>query len=149
MNKKQWMFLILALLATFFVFSNSMQAAEASSQRNGRLVAIIESISRFLGFTADTGVLTVFIRKGAHIAEFFLQSFFIGLIFVVGQKKFAERIIYILFFGLLTGCVDEFIQMFSSGRGSLVSDVFVDFTGVLLAVLVCLTANRFRNKKTN
>lgn len=149
MNKKQWIFLILALGATFFIFSNSMQIAAESSRQSGRLVAVVSAAAQWLGFHADTGLLTVVIRKGAHITEFFLQSLFIGMIFVLGRRPFRERMIYVLFFGLLTGCADEFIQKFSPGRGSLVSDVFVDFTGVLLAALVCLAVSLRREKRKN
>lgn len=147
MQKKQWVFLFFALFATFFIFSNSLQAAADSSQQSGRLVVLLESITGYFGGTADTQVLTVIIRKGAHIAEFFIQSFFLGLIFVYGRKQFTHNVIYVLFFGLLTGCIDEFIQNFVNGRGSMVSDVFVDFSGVLLAALLCLAISHFRKRR--
>ena len=147
MQKKRWLFLFLALFATFFIFSNSMQVAENSSQQSGRLVALLEFITASFGGTANTQVLTVIIRKGAHITEFFIQSFFVGLIFVYGRKPFAQSVIYVLFFGLLTGCVDEFIQSFVNGRGSMVSDIFVDFSGVLLAALFCVAIDHFRKRR--
>ncbi len=146
MNKKQWIFLVLAILATLFIFMNSMQPAAESSQQSGRFVAALQAVLGYLGLSADTGPLTVLIRKGAHIAEFFLQSFCLGMVFVLGRKKFTERVIYVFFCGLLTGCIDECIQLFSSGRGSRVSDIFVDFAGVLLAGLVCLVISRRLDK---
>ena len=43
----------------------------------------------------------------------------------------------IMFFGLLTACTDELLQHFVSGRADLVIDIWIDFSGGLIAVLLC------------
>ena len=45
--------------------------------------------------------------------------------------------------------VDEYIQLFSAGRAGMVQDVFVDFSGTVLGVCICLfTLYLIRKKHT-
>lgn len=147
MCTKRRIFLVLAILTTAFIFSNSMQAAELSSLQSGRIVRLVQNILEAVGFSPDTDTLTTIIRKCAHFAEFFLQGFWLGLFFLAGKKPFLARIIHILFAGLLTACTDEFIQTFFDGRAGLLSDVFIDFAGVLLAALLCLVFDQYKKKR--
>ena len=43
---------------------------------------------------------------------------------------------YALWLGLLTAAIDENIQLFSLGRGSMVQDVLLDFVGTVLGLLL-------------
>ena len=138
MRKKQRIFLILTILMTCFIFSNSMRTAAESSAQSGRLVSFLESFLGWFGIAAADWNLTTFVRKAAHVAEFFLQGLCLGLFFLAGKAAFPGRVIYILFFGLLTACADECLQTLFDGRAGMVSDVLIDFGGVLLAIAVCL-----------
>lgn len=138
MQKKQRIFLILTIFATCFIFFNSMHTAAESSAQSGRLVSFLESFLGWLGIDTTDCSLTTLVRKAAHVAEFFLQGLCLGLFFLGGKAAFPGRVIYILFFGLLTACADECLQTLFDGRAGMVSDVLIDFGGVLLATAVCL-----------
>lgn len=142
MNKRlSYLFFALTALVTVFIFTRSMKTAVESGQESGFFVNI------FLGFfNFDPGIVTQIIRKVAHIFEFFMQSVFLSAAFIC-IKKYYQRIIYVLFCGLLTGVVDEFIQLFVEGRGSMVSDVLVDFSGTCFAVILCSVIYLLFNKR--
>lgn len=77
------------------------------------------------------------IRKTAHFAEFFLLGI-ITSAFRVFTKTPYKNIFTILFMGLATAVSDETVQIFVDGRGSQVSDVLLDFSGVLAGTLIAL-----------
>ena len=145
-GRGRMIFLILWILATVFIFTNSMQVAEVSSEKSGKIVFLLEKLCSLLNLES-TENLTFYVRKGAHMFEFFLQSCMLSGFFILGGKRYTERVIYVLFAGLFTACVDEFIQLFFDGRSGMIQDVFVDFTGVFAGAAVGLILWRFRQKK--
>ena len=132
--KKKRVFAVLAVLMTAFIFYNSAQPAVESAKSSGFITGkLLEILTRF-GVSLNFDILEVIIRKMAHITEFFVQSIFIANSF---SGKYRKRIVYVLFFGLLTACCDEYIQLFFEGRGGLISDIFIDFGGAALGTSVC------------
>lgn len=117
---------VLAVLMTAFIFANSMQNAEASSNLSMGLLRILSflHISEFA------------LRKTAHFTEFSLEGFFLKGTF---KKKTA---VFPLFWGLAAALTDETIQIFSLGRASKVSDVWIDFGGIIFGniAFVIITA---------
>lgn len=147
MKKRSLFFAISALLATAFIFYNSMQPATESSASSSLFVDfVMERLSK-LNINPDTDTLTFFVRKAAHITEFFLQGMLISLAYLFGNHKFSSRMVYIMFFGLLTACTDELLQHFVSGRADLVIDIWIDFSGGLIAVLLCFFISVLYEKK--
>lgn len=147
MKHKSILFATLAIISTFFIFHNSMQNAATSEMSSSIIVDfVMHELARFGSFP-DYGTVTVIIRKTAHITEFFIQSFFISIAYFFGKSKFSQRVIYVLFFGLLTACCDELIQKFVNGRGSLVTDIWIDFSGVLLAALFYFIISALSGKR--
>lgn len=130
--KKRNVFRILAVLATLFIFSNSLKPANLSSEDSGRIVAVVSWFLELFGKSADRAVLQNIVRKIAHFAEFGLQG---TLLLGCFDKKLWDRVVYVLFFGLLTACTDEFLQLFAEGRGSQIQDVFIDFAGTAAGIL--------------
>lgn len=147
MKSRSIVFLILVIVLTAFIFSNSMQDAQTSSGQSGLFVALLEQFMGIFGAAVPQDAAVTIVRKGAHVAEFFLLGLCWGGVFLAQGARFLGKVIYVLFAGLLTACCDELIQMFSDGRGSMVSDVFVDFSGVILAALLCLLIARLRDRK--
>lgn len=145
MSKKSVMFLILSVLSTAFIFSNSCRTAEVSSEQSGIIVNIVSQV-----INCDTGILTTVIRKLAHMFEFFLQAVAVCL-FTGSLGRLPEYVIYALFTGLLTACTDEFLQLFFDGRGSMVSDVFIDFSGTVIGIvlyfIIYTVIKKLRSKK--
>ena len=130
--------LVFAVLVTLFIFNNSMQPASVSSERSSRFVEAAVEILEKLDIKADDSELNItkIVRKSAHIAEFTAQALFLGLLFLIERPEKRKNIPLVLFLGLFTACVDEALQLSSAGRSAEVTDVFVDFSGTVLATLV-------------
>ena len=131
MNRKSVFFLVLAILSTIFIFSNSCKTAGESTVQSG---IIVDVVAKFV--SCDTGILTNIIRKLAHMIEFLIQSVCVCL-FINSVGRFPKYVIYALFTGLLTACTDEFLQLFFDGRGSMVADIFIDFSGTIIGAVIC------------
>lgn len=142
--KKKFIYIIGALAATAFIFSNSLKTATVSDASSNVIVEYVKMILMKIGLGIDSARLVYPVRKTAHVTEFLLQGMFISGCF---GGKYKGRIIYILFFGLLTACVDELIQSFVPGRGSLVSDVFIDFAGTSAAAVIAGMLHMRRKKR--
>jgi len=127
--KKRHIFIVLAVLMTAFIFWNSARPAVESANSSGRFVGILEWLLSPFGVSADEDTMQNIVRKTAHIVEFAVHAMLLAGCFVGKLKK---KVIYILFFGLLTACTDEYIQLFSEGRAGMVSDIFIDFGGTAI-----------------
>lgn len=68
------------------------------------------------------------LRKLAHFGEF-------GILGLLLSQCLWKNCAYPLLAGLLCALSDETIQLFVQGRSGQVSDVWVDFSGVVCAVL--------------
>ena len=141
--KQRTLFIIATVLATLFIFSNSLQSAELSSEASGVLVAAVSKVLSVFGYSPDADTVTYFVRKAAHLSEFTLHGLLLTGCFSMAFKR---RIIYVLFFGLATGCIDEYLQLFSDGRASMVQDVFIDFAGTILGLWFFGITRKFRGK---
>jgi len=129
--KNKIIFRVLTILVTLFIFSNSLKTAQVSSAESGTFVDILRAILGWIGKDADYGTLQNIVRKTAHLAEFALQG---CLLLGCFSGRIRDRLIYVLFFGLLTSCTDEFLQLFFEGRGSQIQDVFIDFAGTVVGL---------------
>lgn len=94
-----------------------------------------------------SGFIEFFIRKGAHVAVFFL----LFCLFYLALKKACtislNLTIFISF--LLTvayAILDEYHQGFTSNRTAYVGDVFIDSFGGLLAVILLLGVRKLKEK---
>lgn len=130
----KYFWLLLALVLTCVIFINSSLPASESARISGWAAQVIDKFCAVLGIylSGDTEYL---LRKLAH----FLEFAFLGLLWC---KTFAGFHVsnraatgYILFLCLFTAAVDEYIQLFSLGRSSLVRDVLLDFSGAFCAWL--------------
>lgn len=131
--KKRRFYIVAACAATAFIFSNSLKTASVSTESSNTVIKYLEYILVFFGINIQSAKLVHPIRKAAHFTEFFVQGALLSGCF---GGKYKSRIVYILFSGLLTACTDELIQSFVPGRGSMVSDVFIDFAGTCAAALI-------------
>ncbi len=142
--RKQKFFIIAAILATLFIFGNSMMSASYSDMGSDIIVGAIEKTAEATGSSVRHSKTVVLVRKSAHILEFALHGILLAGCF---SGIFKKRIIYVLFFGLMTACVDEFIQLFSEGRSSMIQDVFFDFSGTLIGLLVFFFIYKIKQKR--
>lgn len=145
--------IVLTLACVVFIFSNSLNNGEDSGRQSGRVVRAVLKIAGFFGIEVrDTAALSHFVRKSAHFLEFAL----LGALSVLTLKSVGLcRIAQVYFatsFCLLIAACDEYIQTFSSGRSGQVSDVFLDLSGSITAIAICLIIClliRKRIKKAN
>ena len=127
-----------ALIACiWFIFSNSMQIGDVSESASGRVLLLMKKVFTRLGMPGVANHLTDHIvRKLAHFCEYALEGFLLTLCLRVYTRHFFVHISWPILGGLLTALTDETIQMFSDGRSSQITDVWLDFSGVLTGILV-------------
>ena len=125
-----------ALLACIlFIFRNSMQTGEVSSARSQAVTTLVNG---FLGKFGLGPLSEHIIRKLAHFSEFMLEGFLLMLCLRVYTKHVLKHVSWPILGGLLTALTDETIQLFVPGRSSQVTDVWIDFSGVMTGLIVGL-----------
>lgn len=130
----------LFLCCVLFIWHNSMENAEVSSGRSGR---ITELVNIFLAQSGSGMVTEHFVRKLAHFAEYGLEGVLTVLLFMVYCFKPAKSWRITILTGMLTAIVDESIQFFSAGRSPGIGDVCIDMAGFICGMLSVLAVWRF------
>jgi len=147
--------IILCLFWMGFIFYMSSTNGQISHQESNKVVDLIENTKVKLqdkvgnettneNSLVDKNTINVqqakenkldyVIRKNAHAFLYMILAFLVSSIFFVFSKRGKDAIVYILFICLFYAVTDEFHQSFIPGRGSLVSDVLVDFGGALIGL---------------
>ena len=104
-----------------------------------RVLAWMRIILRRLGQPGLAEHLTMHIvRKLAHFCEYTLEGFLLMLCMRVYSRHPLRHITVPMLGGVLTALTDETIQLFSEGRSSQVTDVWLDSAGVLAGILVAI-----------
>ena len=129
-----------ALIACIvFIFSNSMQIGDVSESASGRVLLLMKKVFTRLGMPGAANHLTDHIvRKLAHFCEYMLEGFLLMLCMRVYTRQYIWHISVPMLGGVLTALTDEAIQIFSPGRSSQVTDVWLDSAGVLAGILTAL-----------
>lgn len=123
----------------WFIFSNSMAVAQVSSASSGRVLTLLQAALRRLGHPALAQRLTQHVvRKMAHFCEYLLEGFLLMLCMRVYSRHPLGHITVPMLGGVLTALTDETIQLYSPGRSSQVTDVWLDSVGVLAGILAAL-----------
>ena len=123
----------------WFIFSNSMAVADVSSVSSGRVLQLLQAVLRRLGMPGLAQRLTMhLVRKLAHFCEYLLEGFLLMLCMRVYSRHPLRHITVPMLAGVLTALTDETIQLFSEGRSSQVTDVWLDSAGVLAGILIAL-----------
>ncbi len=130
-GKKVLILLLVLLLA--FIWGHSCMPIAASREESSAVLELVRPLLAL--FVGKENVTLHLVRKLAHFTEFFCLGCVLALLlpFRFRSQLLAGGL------GLLTGLIDETIQIFS-GRGSAVSDVWLDFSGAAAAVLVLALA---------
>lgn len=138
MNKKAFRIttLSLSILSILFIFSNSLMNANTSSSKSKGVRELVNSIINNLGLTFE--ITEHFVRKAAHFIEFMLLGIFLTLLLVAFDLVVHKNITIPLFIGLLVAVFDEYIQLYVDGRAGMVSDVVLDFLGLVTGVFFVL-----------
>lgn len=135
-NFKKIFYLLSSILVVLFIFYNSLQNGEESSDTSATVLSFLNDFLEKMG--TSFRFEGYFIRKLAHFIEFFALGFFIMLTFEAFTGKTIRGLGYPLFLCLLVPVLDEYIQIFSEGRTSLVTDVLLDFSGAFSGIIFAI-----------
>lgn len=128
--------IVLDLLWIAFIFGRSLQPASVSGQESGALLSLVQ---RLLPRMTDH-----VLRKLAHFTEFFL----LGALLSVTVRCFGARLpVLPPALGLVTAVTDELLQRTSPGRSCQISDMLLDFCGVLTATAIVFAAALLRRRR--
>ena len=135
-NKKAVIFTFITLLWVAFIFFNSLMNGAASEKESG---FVLEFIRNLLGEDSISGTL---VRKAAHFTEYFILGLLLTKTLWEYKQKIWSYITVPLFFGLFTAVCDESIQLFSAGRSGQVSDILLDFSGMVTGLIIMSLISR-------
>ena len=133
---------VLIALTLVLIWGQSILDREKSSEESGFVMEMIEPVLEI--FVGQGNVTEYFVRKLAHFCEFFLLGAELLLFFVLKRERKAGFLLT-LTHGLFAALADETIQIFS-GRGSMVQDVWLDFSGVTAGALAALAVTMLAAK---
>ncbi len=124
-NPKFRFWLVLSILWVAVIYIFSAFSGEVSSVQSQSVWEVLRTIWPEL--THST------VRSAAHCLEYFILGWFtLGMFFNAGGFKVAKP----LLFCLLVALADETLQLYVTGRASEVLDVWLDFGGALIGVLI-------------
>ena len=144
MLKKLWRWLPVALwLCVIWWFSS--HTGERSGNLSGGLTAWLlshvvphwESLSP-MAQSEWLSVGRMVIRKGAHMTEFAVLAMLLFNAWYNGKRPLRRVALLTAPCCLLVAMADEFHQAFVPARGPSIGDVFIDFAGALLGILLIL-----------
>lgn len=124
---KQKLLLAAIIIAIAFIWGHSLVPMDMSAQESGWIIEHI--IAPILALFGVDEVSTHLVRKLAHVSEFLL----LALLVCAYLRGSVLKGFYVCF---TVAFLDESIQLLS-GRGSLISDVWVDLIGVVIGIVVC------------
>lgn len=131
---KRWILYIVLGLIVFFIWDNSLQNGGTSDGFSLIFAEWLAPIADKLGFYGNLWALNRIVRKLAHLTEFTILG---GVLYVV-LRRYIEygTVVKTIGVGIVIASLDEFIQLFSLGRSSQLSDVLIDTIGIIIGILV-------------
>ena len=133
--KKRW--LILAMLCIGFILIHSLIPESKSARESLWFTeSILNPLLMRFGIVANKDI----IRKIAHAVEFCVFAYMLSL--------YWNKPIRAFYAGFTLAFLDESLQVIT-GRGALVTDIWIDLIGVGLGVLIERTVSLIRNKRHN
>ena len=125
---RSFVFAVLSFLTMCFIFCQSILSMEASANMSTGFMVLLKPILDPNGIFSNE-IFHHYLRKWAHFTEFAVFGC-LFCCFTVNLGKILNRKYVALAFlvPLAVAVCDEFIQYFT-GRGSMVTDVVIDFAG--------------------
>jgi len=142
-------FFSLAFLWALFIWSNSLKPGNVSGEMSGSVLRFINDI---LGNISPNLTLShLFVRKMAHFLEFAVLSvlFCLSCYFLFAVDKTINKSLFIFISlpaSFMVAAIDETIQLFVEGRAGKFTDVLIDTSGALCAVLIFFLVVCLKNK---
>ncbi len=134
--------IMLLLVVILFIWGNSLQSADRSGERSGRVTEIVNDVLR-----TGNPVTEHIIRKQAHFAEFALEGMCVVLVLWTHGRLRRADCGNVLLAGVMTALIDESIQAGVAGRWSSVADVWLDLAGFVTGACVMAFIAFVQSKK--
>ena len=147
--KKKLVLIIFIALGMGFILYQGTRDLDTSLSISDQIV------NRFLAFVLNDPTLSsdayfkyyplvnYYIRKLAHFSEYAVIGGLFAYFFQKVKSSKMDVVVYSLFCVVLIALADEYLQR-QIGRGSLVSDVWIDFWGGLFGVTAFLSLRYFK-----
>lgn len=137
---KKLKYFIPSILLMILIFSFSNQTGNESSSLSGQIVLWIQT-------NLHISIPEVIIRKGAHMSEYAVLT--ISFIYGFYKSELKQSQIYSLSLiaTFLYACTDEFHQLFIGGRAGQFTDVLIDTSGGILAIVLVYILSYFYIKR--
>lgn len=131
---KRWILYIVLCLIVFFIWDNSLQNGGNSDGFSLIFAEWLTPVAHKLGFHGNIWALNRVVRKLAHLTEFTILG---GVLYVI-LRRYIEygTVVKTIGVGIVIASLDEFIQLFSLGRSSQLSDVLIDTVGIIIGISV-------------
>lgn len=130
-----------------FIWGHSLIPGPESQGESDTVVAWLAAIFSLLHIT-DAHVMTLIVRKGAHVLEYMLLGFLAASWIHASGAEGRKRGLMIAAF-VAVPCIDEFIQLHVPGRAGMLTDVLIDLGGMTLGALVSIAAHHVRHDAKN
>lgn len=140
---RKYMFLFMTVVVIAFIWGNSLEDAPHSSAESRWVLDLVQST-----LSAIPGIshVTMYeIRKAAHVTEYMALGFSLSLVLGSFRGRGVAKDVVAL--GFLIACIDETLQLFSSGRSSQVTDVVIDTCGVILGLAVAFVLRKWMERR--
>ena len=134
--------IILLFLQMWIIFGFSNQDGEKSGTISRQITELItKKISAIQNLPNDEKEIVLkkiehIVRKLAHFSIYAVIGFLLMSLMSTYKIKQKNRIAISAIIGLLYAISDEIHQAFVPGRGPLVSDVLIDFSGVIMGIFI-------------
>lgn len=143
---KRWILYIVLGLIVFFIWDNSLQNGGSSDGFSLIFAEKLAPIAHNLGFHGNIWALNRIVRKLAHLTEFTILG---GVLYTILRRYITYgTVIKTIGLGMLIASLDEFIQRFSPGRSSQISDILIDTVGVVIGILVAKLVHYIRYRRS-
>ena len=134
--------IVLLLLQMWIIFGFSNQDGEKSGTISRQITeTITKNISSIQNLPTDEKEIAMkkvehVVRKLAHFSIYTVIGLLLMSLMSTYKIKQNNRIAISAIIGLLYAISDEIHQAYIPGRGPLVSDVFIDFSGVIMGIFI-------------
>ena len=136
-KKFKVIFILLSVAIIIFAFWHSSLDSETSSGESEGFLQFLQNVFGAVGIKVE--ISEHFIRKAAHFTEYTgLGAMMMCSAFTFDKLRPYRYYFNLLFTGLATAVCDEAIQLNVPGRAGLVTDVILDFSGVVFGSLLML-----------
>lgn len=145
---KKYLLAIATFMWIAFIFMNSLQTGVESGEVSSKITEVVIKVLNLININLDFNTTAIFIRKCAHVFEYFILGILFALTYINMIGNVNYRIIYTFLSALVVSISDEIIQLYVPGRVGAVTDVLIDTIGIVLGIILILLIIKIRKKRT-